>query len=93
MLSLNGYYDMATPFFGTEYDLTHMELQPAQARNLQFRYYPSGHMAYLNPDALAAMHRDLSAFYDGAVESAVSGVPAGKGAISAGRRSGGGPDK
>jgi carboxypeptidase C (cathepsin A) len=78
VLSLNGYYDMATPFFGTEYDLTHMELQPAQARNLQFRYYPSGHMAYLNPDALAAMHRDLAAFYDGAVASAVSGVPGSK---------------
>jgi carboxypeptidase C (cathepsin A) len=75
VLSLNGYYDMATPFFGTEYDLTHMQLQPEQARNLSFRYYPSGHMAYLNPDALAAMHRDLAAFYDGAVASAEAGKP------------------
>ena len=26
--SLNGLYDMATPFFGTEYDLAHMQLDP-----------------------------------------------------------------
>ena len=54
VLSLNGWYDMATPFFGTEYDLNHMMLEPAQQRNLQFNYYPSGHMVYLNPDALHA---------------------------------------
>jgi carboxypeptidase C (cathepsin A) len=67
LLSLNGYYDMATPFFGTEYDLQHMQLLPAQAQNIQFRYYPSGHMAYLNPDALHMLHRDLAAFYDTAI--------------------------
>ena len=26
VLSLNGYYDMATPFFGAEYDLSHMAI-------------------------------------------------------------------
>ena len=55
VLSLNGWYDMATPFFGTEYDLNHMMLEPAQQRNLEFHYYPSGHMVYLNPDALHQM--------------------------------------
>jgi carboxypeptidase C (cathepsin A) len=75
LLSLNGYYDMATPFFGTEFDLKHMNLDPAQAQNIEFRYYPSGHMAYLNPDALHMLHRDLSAFYDEVVTSAVSGRP------------------
>ena len=70
LLSLNGYYDMATPFFGTEYDLQHMQLLPAQAQNISFRYYPSGHMAYLNPDALHMLHRDLATFYDDAVAGA-----------------------
>ena len=27
--SLNGLYDLATPFFGTEYDLAHMQLGPS----------------------------------------------------------------
>ncbi|WP_044561754.1 S10 family peptidase [Azospirillum sp. B4] len=64
VLSLNGYYDMATPFFATEYDINHMELEPAQRKNITFMYYPSGHMIYLNPDALKQLVVDLDAFYD-----------------------------
>jgi carboxypeptidase C (cathepsin A) len=70
VLSLNGYYDMATPFFGTEYDLNHMMLEPAQAQNLEYRYYPSGHMVYLNPDALHRMRLDVQAFINEAVNEA-----------------------
>jgi len=73
VLSLNGYYDMATPFTSTEYDLSHMMLEPSQQKNLEFRYYPSGHMVYLNPEALRQMHADLSDFYDRTVESAQRG--------------------
>jgi carboxypeptidase C (cathepsin A) len=77
VLSLNGYYDMATPFFGTEYDLDHMMLDPAQARNLEFRYYPSGHMVYLNPDALHSMRLDVERFIrDSVGEAMYAGPPA-----------------
>jgi carboxypeptidase C (cathepsin A) len=65
--SLNGLYDMATPFFGTEYDLGHMQLDPTLRANLRFAYYPSGHMVYLNTAALHSMKADLSRFYDDAV--------------------------
>src|SRR5947209_4731615 len=70
VLSLNGLYDMATPFFGTEYDLNHMMLEPAQQKNLEFRYYPSGHMVYLNPDALHQMRLDVQNFIGEAVAGA-----------------------
>jgi carboxypeptidase C (cathepsin A) len=70
VLSLNGYYDMATPFFGTEYDLNHMMLEPAQQQNLEFRYYPSGHMVYLNPEALHRMRLDVQDFINRAVSQA-----------------------
>ena len=62
--SLNGIYDMATPFFGTEYDLAHMQIDRSLLPNLRFAYYPSGHMVYLNVDALHTMHADLARFYD-----------------------------
>ena len=62
--SLNGIYDLATPFFGTEFDLTHMQLEPDLRGNIRFAYYPSGHMVYLNPDALHSMKADLARFYD-----------------------------
>jgi carboxypeptidase C (cathepsin A) len=64
LYSLNGLYDLATPFFGTEYDLGHMQLDPAVRGNVRFSYYPSGHMVYLNPDALKMMKGDLARYYD-----------------------------
>lgn len=83
VLSLNGWFDMATPFYGTENDLNHMMLERAQQPNLQFRYYPAGHMAYLNPDALHAMKRDLATWYDHTVAVARSANPPQPGAVSA----------
>ena len=65
--SLNGLYDMATPFFGTEYDLGHMQIDRSLRANLRFAYYPSGHMVYLNTDALHTMKTDLARFYDDAL--------------------------
>lgn len=75
VLSLNGWYDMATPFFGTEYDLDHMMLEPAQQRNLEFRYYPSGHMVYLNPEALHLMRLDVQNFIQQTVGEAEGSPP------------------
>lgn len=91
VLSLNGYYDMATPFGATEYDIGHMMLEPPQQANIAFRYYPSGHMVYLNADALHAMHADIAAFYDAAVASAVSGTPPHPAAIRSGATKGRSP--
>jgi carboxypeptidase C (cathepsin A) len=63
VLSLNGWYDMATPFFSTERDLKHMMLEPTLRQNLQFKYYPAGHMVYLNPEALHQMRLDMERYY------------------------------
>jgi carboxypeptidase C (cathepsin A) len=64
VFSANGYFDLATPFFATEYDLNHMNLEPGLRGNVQFGYYPSGHMIYLNVDALHQLKDDLAAFID-----------------------------
>ncbi len=63
VLSVNGLFDLATPFFITEYDLGHMELEPKLRGNVEFAYYHSGHMIYLNVDALKQLKADLAAFY------------------------------
>ena len=31
-----------------ECDLAHIELEPKRRNNIEFAYYPSGHMIYLN---------------------------------------------
>ena len=63
VFSANGYFDLATPFFMTEYDLSHTELEPKLRGNIEFAYYPSGHMIYLNVDALKQLRSDLRALY------------------------------
>ncbi len=39
-------------------------LDPSLRGNLSFSYYPSGHMVYLNTDALTKLKADVAAFYD-----------------------------
>ncbi len=68
VFSANGYFDLATPFFATEYDLDHMNLEPELRGNVQFGYYPSGHMIYLNVDALHKLKADLAAFIAGSTK-------------------------
>jgi carboxypeptidase C (cathepsin A) len=63
VLSLNGYYDMATPFFGAEWDLAHMQIAPDLRKNITYRYYESGHMIYIAPEAMPKMKHDLDTFY------------------------------
>jgi carboxypeptidase C (cathepsin A) len=62
VMTMNGVYDLATPFSATEYMIDHLGLPPAFRSHVSHRYYEAGHMMYVNPDALAAMKRDLDAF-------------------------------
>lgn len=64
VLALNGYYDAATPFFGTEYDLNQMMLEPHLRNNVEFTYYEGGHMMYTSREPLVQLYRDLSKYYD-----------------------------
>ena len=63
VFSANGYFDLATPFFSTEYDLSHMDLPGNLVGNVQFGYYPAGHMVYLNVEALKELKADMVKFY------------------------------
>jgi carboxypeptidase C (cathepsin A) len=67
VFSANGMFDFATPFFATRYVLDHLNLAPALRKNITFKLYPSGHMIYLHPAALAAFHADLERWYANAL--------------------------
>lgn len=64
VFSANGYYDLATPFFKTEFDLDQLNLPPEIYKNISFHYYPSGHMLYLHVPTLAQYKSDLAKWYD-----------------------------
>ena len=75
VLSLNGYHDLATPFYQTELDLARLGQQP----NLQVRHYSGGHMVYLDDGSRPLEKADLVAFFQGAPGWAASpeSAPAG----------------
>ncbi|HSK72620.1 MAG TPA: hypothetical protein VK892_13035 [Pyrinomonadaceae bacterium] len=63
----SGYYDMATPYFATEYTLAAMNLDPALRRNITTSYYESGHMMYIEKNSLRKLKEDAAAFIQSAV--------------------------
>lgn len=58
----NGYYDLATPFFATEYTFDHLGLEPHLRGNVSMSYYEAGHMMYSHPESLAKLRRELVRF-------------------------------
>ncbi len=64
----NGRFDLATPYFATEYTFNHMFLNPNVRRNVTMKYYDAGHMMYLRVYSLHKLKKDLMKFYSIAVE-------------------------
>jgi carboxypeptidase C (cathepsin A) len=65
----SGHFDLATPYFATEYTLAHMGLDPSQRRNIQTGEYEAGHMVYIDATQLEKLKRDVAGF----IESALGG--------------------
>jgi carboxypeptidase C (cathepsin A) len=63
----NGYLDLATPYFATEYVFNHLGLDPALRGNLRMGYYEAGHMMYVHIPSLAKLKEDLTDFIHWAV--------------------------
>jgi carboxypeptidase C (cathepsin A) len=63
LLSVNGLYDLATPFFGADFEIGHMALDPKVAANIRYTYYPAGHMMYIDPPSAHQLKADLASFY------------------------------
>lgn len=58
----NGYYDLATPFFATEYTMDHLPMQPAARSRIELKYYDAGHMMYVYEPALTKLKGNIAAF-------------------------------
>jgi carboxypeptidase C (cathepsin A) len=63
----NGYFDLATPFFATEYTFNHLGLDSSLRDNISMAYYEAGHMMYLHPPSLAKLKEDLVNFIQSAI--------------------------
>lgn len=57
-----GYYDMATPFANAEYTFRHLGFDQTYRDRVEFKYYKSGHMAYLNQESAKQLKADIASF-------------------------------
>ena len=58
----NGYYDLATTYFATEYTMARLQLDAALKDHVTMRYYEAGHMMYVHLPSLARLKADLAEF-------------------------------
>lgn len=63
----NGYYDLATPYFATEWTFNHLGLEPHFQENIRMSYYEAGHMMYIHIPSLAQLKADLAEFISGSL--------------------------
>jgi len=64
VLVIEGYYDLATPYYAANYAMDHLDLAPEYRKNISYTTDPSGHMVYLDSSSLVKMKSDVAAFFD-----------------------------
>ncbi len=62
VLILNGYYDLATVFYGVEYTVDHLGLTPEIKDNIIMKYYEAGHMMYTHEPSMVKFKADVAEF-------------------------------
>jgi carboxypeptidase C (cathepsin A) len=57
-----GYFDLATPYYEGVYEMQHLPIPPDLQKNIEFKFYESGHMVYAHEASLKAIHDNVAAF-------------------------------
>ena len=57
-----GYFDLATEFMEGWYEMHHLPIPQNLQANIQYDYYPSGHMIYVREPSLKSLHDNAAAF-------------------------------
>ncbi len=63
----SGWFDLATPYYATQYTLAHLGL-PDVEKNITTGYYDAGHMMYVRDESLARLKQDVSKFVANALK-------------------------
>jgi carboxypeptidase C (cathepsin A) len=57
-----GYFDLVTPFFEGVYEMRHLPISASLQKNIDFKFYESGHMVYAHEASLKALHENVADF-------------------------------
>ena len=58
----SGYFDAATPYYGTEHALAHLAIPDELRGNISVAYYQAGHMMYVHEPSRLQQSKDLADF-------------------------------
>lgn len=64
VLLMGGYFDLGTPFYAAEYEMHQLPIPDSLQKNISYKFFPSGHMVYLDPDAHKGLHAAAAGFID-----------------------------
>ena len=62
ILLMGGYFDLGTLYFGAIYEMKHLQIPADLQKNIEYKFFQTGHMVYVNEDALRALHERTAAF-------------------------------
>src|SRR6185312_5282258 len=64
VLLAGGYYDLATAFYGAQFQMQHLPMDDKLQANISYAWYPSGHMVYANEASAKKLHDDVAKFIE-----------------------------
>jgi carboxypeptidase C (cathepsin A) len=62
VMLMGGYFDLGTLYFGATYEMKHLPMPQSLQSNISYHWFQTGHMVYVNEQALKELHDDTAAF-------------------------------
>ena len=56
------YFDLGTLYFGATYEMKHLPMPQSLQSHIEYKFFPTGHMVYVNEDALHGLHDRTAEF-------------------------------
>lgn len=64
ILLMGGYFDLGTLYFAATYEMKHLPIPVSLQKNIEYKFFPTGHMVYVNEQALHDLHERTAQFIE-----------------------------